>query len=201
MTDEFDRLARRLYASLVGGTVDREAAFDLAWFLIDWRAADPVVTELAEAAAEGTEPEKIAELSRRVLSDRFEPGFDLEPGWFTALEAALEAVQADLRATGLPAGATLVNPDWSPTNAFVDYQGGYGSTSGITPSAGSRALWALVAVADEAQDSVMESRRQAWPVCPVHRLGVHARDRDGTAVWWCSGSGGHSAAPIGQWRQ
>jgi hypothetical protein len=39
----------------------------------------------------------------------------------------------------------------------------------------------------------------AWPVCPVHRLGVHAEDLEEAAVWWCSGGGGHVVTAIGEW--
>jgi hypothetical protein len=201
MSEEFDRLARRVYSGARDGAVDREAAFDLACLLMDAKAADPVVAELAEAAAEGTDRERLAALAQQVLSDRFEPGFDLEPGWLTALEEALQAVRADLLATGLPGTATLVRPGWSPANAFVDYQGGYGSTGGIAPAAGRDALLALLSVADEAQDAVMEAQWATWPVCPAHQLGVHAREHDGAAVWWCTGGGGHVAAAVGQWRQ
>ena len=56
-----------------------------------------------------------------------------------------------------------------------------------------------MAVADDAQDAVMHSIWGAWPVCRSHQLGVHPEARDNTAVWWCEGSGGHVAAPIGQW--
>jgi hypothetical protein len=38
-------------------------------------------------------------------------------------------------------------------------------------------------------------------VCPAHPLAAHARAHEGTAVWWCAGSGGHVVAPIGQWGQ
>ena len=50
-----------------------------------------------------------------------------------------------------------------------------------------------------AQDALMHALWVAWPVCPVHRLGVHARDHEEAAVWWCSGDGGHAVAAIGAW--
>jgi hypothetical protein len=58
---------------------------------------------------------------------------------------------------------------------------------------------ALVAVADDAQDALMEELWAVWPVCPVHRLGVHARHHDKAAVWWCAGDDGHPVAAIGEW--
>ncbi|HEY0936852.1 MAG TPA: hypothetical protein VGD91_24350 [Trebonia sp.] len=137
-------------------------------------------------------------MSRQVLSRHFEPGFDLAPERFTALEAALERARADLRVTGLPGPARLAIPEWSP-HAFVAYQGGHGGTSGIAPADGRDAVSALLAVAGEAQDAVMEALRRVWPVCPAQALGVHARERSGVPGWWCAGDGGHVAAAIGQW--
>jgi hypothetical protein len=197
---EFDRLARPVYVGARDGSVDFEAAFGLACFLMNWSPTDPVVQELARAAVDGTDQERLAEMSRRVLSQRFDPGFDLEPGWLTTLEEALEAVRADMRATEIPGPIKLVIPEWSnPPRAYVDYRGGYGSTSGIAPIVGSDALSALVAVADEAQDSLMETLWKVWPVCPSHQIGTHAREHEGTAVWWCNGDGGHVAAAVGNW--
>jgi hypothetical protein len=197
---EFDRLARPVYVGVGDGAVDFEAAFDLACYLMNWSPTDPVVQELARTAVEGTDQERLVEMSRRVLSERFDPGFDLEPGWLTTLEQALEAVRADMRATGVTGPIKLVIPQWSNlSHAYVDYRGGYGSTSGIAPVRGSDALSALVAVADEAQDSIMETLWEVWPVCPSHQIGTHAREHEGIAVWWCTGDGGHVAAAVGTW--
>jgi hypothetical protein len=199
--EEFDRLARRVYLGVRDGAAIREAAFDMACLLMDWGPADPVVEELAEVAIAGTDRERLVELSRQVLAQRFEPGFDLEPGWLTTLEEALDAVAADMQATGLPGPVRLVAREWpSPSRLFLDYQGGYGSSNGIAPADGSGSLRALVTVADEVQDAVMESSWEAWPVCPSHRLGTHAQERDEVAVWWCNGDGGHVVAAIGKWR-
>jgi hypothetical protein len=199
--EEFDRLARRVYLGVRNGTVIREAAFDMACLLMDWGPTDPIVEELAEVAAAGTDQERLVELSQRVLAQRFEPGFDLEPGWLTTLEEALEAVTADMQATGLPGPVRLVAREWpSPSRLFLEYRGGYGSSSGIAPADGSSPIRALATVANEVQDAVMESSWEAWPVCPSHRLGVHAQERDEVAVWWCNGDGGHVVAAIGKWR-
>jgi hypothetical protein len=199
--EEFNRLARRVYAGVRDGAVDCEAAFELACLLMEWGPTDPIVEELAELTMEGTGRERIAELARQVLAPRFEPGFDLEPGRLVALEEALEAVKADMQATGLPGLARLAVPEWSsPLHAFVEFRGGgYGSATGIAPANGGNPVWALVAVADEAQDSVMETPWEAWPVCPSHQLGAHAQEHEGAAVWWCNGDGGHVIAAIGKW--
>jgi hypothetical protein len=201
LSTKFDRLARRLYVAVRDRVVDCEAAFDLATFLMDWAPVDPVLQELATVALEGTERERLAELARQVLSDRFEPGFDLEPGWLTTLEEALDAIRLDIQATRLsPGSVRLVTPEWSyPPHAYVEYQGICGSSAGIAPVAGSNALRALIAVADAAQDSVMEALWEAWPVCPSHQLGVHVQEGEGVPTWWCKGGGGHVAAAVGKW--
>lgn len=51
---------------------------------------------------------------------------------------------------------------------------------------------ALGEVADAAQETVMDRLWQAWPVCPEHGLGMHARGADGQLTdgqpyWWCPG--------------
>ncbi len=97
-----------------------------------------------------------------------------------------------------PVRLVVLSQSW-PSHAYVEFRGGYGSTSGIAPEVGSNPLWALVAVADEAQDSVMETLKGVWPVCPTHQLGAHSREHAGQGVWWCNGDGGHVIAAIGQW--
>jgi hypothetical protein len=80
--------------------------------------------------------------------------------------------------------------------------GGSGSTVGIHPSQASDPLQALIAVADDLQNSVMHILwGTVWPLCPAHNLGAHPREHHHTAVWWCNGTGGHVIAAIGQWRR
>lgn len=124
--------------------------------------------------------------------------------WLDVLFAAMDAVNADMRATGLPGTGRLVKPEWSEQNLFVEtWDLHHGSTSGISPDGDDDLVSALVAVADDAQDAVMETIWAAWPVCPSHGFGAHARERDGSAVWWCGGgeNGGHVAAGIGEWER
>jgi hypothetical protein len=163
--------------------------------------SDPLVRELAALAAAGTDPERIADVASQVLASRYEPGFDAEPALLATLEGAMEAVRADLRATGLPGPLRLVVPEWAGhRNAFAEFRGhGYGSTSGIAPAEGADPVSALVAVADGAQDAIMETLFQVWPVCPAHKFGAHARRAQDVAVWWCNGAAGHVIAPIGRW--
>jgi hypothetical protein len=199
---EFERLARQVYVGLRAGVVNCEAVFDLACSLLEWGQPDPAAEELAALAAEGTDQERIAELARQVLAEStWEPGFDVEPSRLAVLKEALDAVRSDMQATGLRGPVRLVVPSWSwPSHAHVEFWGGgYGSTSGIAPEIGSNPLWALVAVADETQDSVMETIEGVWPVCTTHQLGAHSREHEGQAVWWCNGDGGHVIAAIGQW--
>jgi hypothetical protein len=202
LEQEFERLAHQVYAGLRAGAVDCEAAFDLACTLLEWGQPDPAAEELAVLAADGTDQERIADLARQVLAAAaFEPGFDAEPSRLAVLEEALEAVRSDMQATGLPGPVRLVVPSRSwPAHAHVEFRGGgYGSTTGIAPQIGSNPVWALVAVADETQDSVMETLKGVWPVCPTHQLGPHSREHEGEAVWWCNGDGGHVIAAIGKW--
>ncbi|MHA6760497.1 hypothetical protein [Streptacidiphilus sp. PAMC 29251] len=61
----------------------------------------------------------------------------------------------------------------------------------------------LLTIADAGQESVMEYAWRAWPVCPVHLLGMHPRpdpDAGGRASWWCRGrdAAGHVEAAIGE---
>ena len=202
LEEQFECLARRVYVGLREGAVECEAAFDLACFLMEWGQPDPALEELAALAAAGTDREQITELARQALAaSAFEPGFDVEPGRLAVLAEALEAVRSDMQATGLPGPVRLVVPEWSqPPHAFVEFrEGGYGSTTGIAPRSASYPVWALVAVADETQDSVMETLWQTWPVCPAHDLGAHAQEHEGKAVWWCNGDAGHVIAAIGKW--
>lgn len=201
LNTRFERLAGRVFAQARDGAVDFEAAFDLACFLIEWGQADPLVQQLAELSAEGTDRAQVGEVALHVLAHRYEPGFDAEPARLAALEQALDAVKADMRSAGLTGPVRLVLPDWAGRrSAFVEFRGnGYGSTPGIAPEAGSNTVSALIAVADDAQDSVIGKLLEVWPVCPAHQLGAHARKYDGAAVWWCNGDGGHVIAAIGQW--
>ncbi|MFD3926865.1 hypothetical protein [Streptomyces sp. NPDC058614] len=72
----------------------------------------------------------------------------------------------------------------------------------------------LTAVADAAQSTIMELLWQAWPVCWVHRIGMHPRpagtasdsypgetEATGPPVWWCRGSrdgNGHDVSLVGE---
>ena len=128
--------------------------------------------ELAEQSVAGTDPVRLADLAGRVLEEsEFEPGFDAEPLLLAELEHALEAVKADMQATGMagPVRVTFVEaPGSYLRNAFANFRGSFSYTGGIAPSQGRDRLSALLAVADDVQDAIMGSLMTVWPVCPDH---------------------------------
>lgn len=203
----FGRLSRDVYIAARAGAVDCTAAFDLAASWLEERPQDPDATELATLSAECTPASqpRMAEMALRLLAAAgFRPGFEEEPGWLACLEDAMRLVNRDVAATGIRRPCQLrVHDDglnWS-TNAYVLTGDGYnGTTEGIYPASGADPVSALIAVADDAQDALMHALSAAWPVCPVHRLGVHALDHDVAAVWWCAGDGGHTVTAIGEWQ-
>jgi hypothetical protein len=196
--DDFDARCRRLYRSLRDGPVNREAAFDLSADILQCAPADEVAAKVAALAIdEDAAPAELAAAVRALLADRFEPTFDDEPGWFAALEDALEIVKADLRASGLPDTVRLYTCEGS-RNVSVDAWAANSTSGGTLPEEGKDPVRALIAVADDAQDAVMHSICGVWPTCPVHQLGAHVRAHDGAAVWCCRTDGGHAIARVGQ---
>jgi hypothetical protein len=180
------------------GFVDREAAFDLsADILLDCPVDKQAAKVAALALDEGAAPALLAAAVRALLAEHFDPTFDDEPEWLTALEEALEIVKVDLRASGLPDTVRLWTWEGS-TNVGVDAWAANSTSGGIFPQEGKDPVTALAAVADDAQDAVMHSIWGAWPTCPAHRVGVHVRAHDGAAVWWCRSGGGHAVARVGQ---
>jgi hypothetical protein len=113
---------------------------------------------------------------------------DAEFNRLARLEQALQIVSADLRATGLTGPARLVvNDSGEPSDAFVEFGGSFGHGNGIAPGNGGNLRDALLSVADDLQDAVMDSLLTVWPVCPSHQLGAHPRETSGEPVWWCNG--------------
>ncbi len=205
--EAFDRLARAVYLAARAGAVDCTAAFDLATAKLEVSPLDPDATELALLSVECTEASqpRMAEVALSLLATvGFCPGFTEEPEWLTCLEGAMRLVNRDVAATGIGHPCRLRVYDDELTrngNAYVETGDGYNGTSGgIYPASGADPVSALVAVADDAQDALMEELWAVWPVCPVHRLGVHAREHEEAAVWWCAGDGGHAVSAIGEWQ-
>jgi hypothetical protein len=203
----FDRLSSAVYIAARADAVDCTAAFDLAASWLEERPQDPDATELATLSLECTQASqpRMAEVALHLLATaNFCPGFKEEPGWLACIEDAMRLVNRDVAATGVRRPCQLrVHADglnWSD-NAYVETSDGYtGIAQGIYPASGADPVSALVAVAEDAQDALMHALCAAWPVCPIHRLGAHARDHEEAAVWWCSGDGGHAVTAIGQWQ-
>ena len=206
--EDFDRLSSAVYIAARAGEVDCAAAFDLAASWLEERPQDPDATELATLSIECTQASqpRMAEVALRLLATTdFLPGFKEEPGWLACLEDAMRLVNRDVAATGIrrPCQLRVHDDDGlnGSVNAYVQTWDRYtGTTEGIYPASGAHPVSALVAVADDAQDALMHAHCAAWPVCPVHRLGAHARDHEEAAIWWCSGDGGHAVTAIGQWQ-
>lgn len=203
----FGLLCRAVYLAARAGAVDCAVAFDLATSWLEIYPLDQDATELASLSlecADAGQP-RMAEVALRLLAAvGFGPGFTEEPGWLVSLEGAMRLVNRDLAATGIGRLCRLRVYDDELAcsgNAYVETWDGYtGSSCGVYPASGADPVSALAAVADDAQDAVMEALWAVWPVCPRHRLGVHAIDREQAAVWWCAaGDGGHVVAAIGEW--
>ncbi|MFJ6986996.1 MULTISPECIES: hypothetical protein [unclassified Streptomyces] len=154
-----------------------------------------------------------------------------EPGHWPKLEAALAVVNRDLTAT-LPGHGPLILvtiPDGTRAEHAEHAEHVYvampdGSWQGNPVNEDDVAegdprepyddTTALYAVADAAQETVMELLWQVWPICGEHRIGTHVRppgtDADGSPdggdpagppVWWCRGASdgdGHDVARVGE---
>lgn len=204
---EREQRLNALYVAVRDGvTVDRQAAFDIAMNELEYRPLYAEARELAEASVADDDETRLASAAAAFLDAYgYEPGFEQAPERFARLERALDAVRADMPATGLTGEVRLVRPDWTPRNAAVEtWAGDQGWTSGISPSHAADDLSALVAVAEQARQAIMESLQYqstgtVWPACPVHGAWTSPEAYHSTGVWWCSGGGGHVAAEIGHW--
>lgn len=189
-----------------GVAVDRQAAFDVAMGELEYSPLHAEARALAEASvADGDESRLTSAAAAFLDACGYEPGFEQAPERFARLARALDAVRADMQATGLYGEVRLVRPDWSPGSAVVEtWAGDRGWTGGISSAEAADDLSALVAVAEQARQAVMESlgyqsTGRVWPACPAHRVGTSPSARRGTGVWWCDESNGHVAAEIGRW--
>jgi hypothetical protein len=203
---ERERCLDALYVAVRDSTtVDRQAAFDIAMNELEYLPLHAEARELAEASVADDETRLTSAAAAFLDAYRYEPGFEQAPERFARLERALDAVRADMRATGLTGEVRLVRPGWTPRNAVVEtWAGDHGWTGGISSSAAADDLSALVAVAEQARQAIMESllyqsTGRVWPACPAHGLGTSPEARHGTGVWWCDGGDGHVAAEIGRW--
>ena len=85
-----------------GAAVDRQAAFDVAMSELEYRPLHAEAHELAEASTAEDDETRLASAAAAFLGAcGYEPGFEQAPERFARLERALDAVRADLRATGV----------------------------------------------------------------------------------------------------
>lgn len=195
-----------LYAAVRDdAAVDRQAAFDLAMNELEYFPLHAEGRELAEASvADGDETGLASAAAAFLDAIGYEPGFEQAPERFARAERALDAVRADMWATGLREEVTLVRPDWTPNAVVETSAGDQGWTGGIFSADAADDLSALVAVAEQARQAIMESlgyqsTGRVWPACPAHGLGTTPVARHGIGVWWCNGGDGHVPAQIGRW--
>jgi hypothetical protein len=131
-----------------------------------------------------------------------------DPDEFPAWRDALAAVNRDLAVSepGLEPLVLLDGGEYGGTFVGLASWGAQGNALFVPDPDGprSRALTpdeTLLMIADHGQESVMEYLWRVWPVCPVHRLGLHPRpdpQAGGRASWWCQGrSEGHAEAAVG----
>ena len=142
-----------------GATVDRQAAFDIAMNELEYFPLHAEARELAEASVADDDETRLTSAAAAFLDAYgYEPGFEQDPERFARLERALDAVRTDMRVTGLTGEVRLVRPGWTPRNAVVEtWAGDQGWTAGIFPSYAADDLSALVAVAEQARQAIMES--------------------------------------------
>ncbi|GII55979.1 hypothetical protein Pth03_43680 [Planotetraspora thailandica] len=193
------QLAAQVYSGLHGSGLRVEPVVELACLMEEYGLSGSAVREILERRTAELGPADVVRLGRELLELMdFEPGFDLEPGWWATLETAAKVVEGDLRASGIEGALGITMPDWDDSGcARVEFRGACGSPP-IWPSSGKDIGVALAEVADATQDEVMEVTWMVWPTCPEHRLGLHADLVEGTAVWQCAGGGTHVAARIGE---
>ena len=115
--------------------------------------------------------------------------------------AALRIVARDLATRGIEGEPEIeVLEDRLPVGAGVRLADGERLNWGghIVPSMCEDTTTAPTCLAIMIQESLLERTWQVCPVCSTHDLGVRGSERDGEAVWWCSGGGGHVLAPVGE---
>ena len=200
------RLIDALYVAVRDGTgVDRQAAFDVAAKTLEYYPLDASARDLAEASMADDETRLASAAAAFLHAGGYQLGFELEPERLARLDRALGAVRTDTRATGVAGEVRPARPDWNPRIAAVETWAGHtGWTGGISSFEAADDLSALVAVAEQARQAIMESLRYqstgiSWPACPQHALGASPEVRDRVGVWWCRGGDGHGVAQIGHW--
>ncbi|MCT9933779.1 hypothetical protein N5079_26550 [Planotetraspora sp. A-T 1434] len=197
--DEMEQLARQVYVAARAGDLDTGPILELAFAVHESYWNRPAARELLERPTAELSDAALSRLTWQLLDEAaFEPGFDLEPGWWRTLEEAVAVVERDVRTDGVAKSLRLVVADWDRESgqAQVELDGGAGGPW-IRPSSGQDLQIALELIADAVQDIVMEARWAVWPTCAAHNLGLRTGCVDGRAVWTCAGSDRHVVAPVG----
>ncbi|MEV4562148.1 hypothetical protein AB0K12_00100 [Nonomuraea sp. NPDC049419] len=192
--DAITAASRRVQEGLRSGYLAYDVLLDLVIVLDDHGISTPATREFLES-----DPADLHRVAEAVLRETsFTSPFELEPGWWRTLEEALAVVERDARATGVTGTLRLNVPDWDPHGyARVEFRGAYQGNS-MAPSTGSDRVWALLAVADAAQEVIMEMIWRAWPVCPEHDRGLWVALLDEAVVWRCTYGGAHTVAAVGE---
>ena len=194
-----DRLCARVYLGLREGRLVADDVVELACELLDWGHGGQAVREAVERDPGQVSPSELAGLAAGVLGEAgFEPGFDLAPQRLAVMRRALRILARDLPTAGIDGEPHLVTED-SGAAAGVRLADGRLLTGDAELSAfvGEDLPGAVAAMADHVQSGLLERMWKVWPQCAGHRLGVHSVERQGVALWWCSGDGGHPLAPVG----
>ncbi|WP_198545830.1 hypothetical protein [Actinacidiphila yeochonensis] len=114
------------------------------------------------------------------------------PGEYPLWDGALALLNRDLAVTipeQEPLRLLALRP-WGadePEDVYVALANGEWHGNNLQPGSADDPAYALSAVADAAQDTVMERLWRVWPLCAEHGLGMHPQDADGRIVWWCAG--------------
>lgn len=197
-----EQLERGVYLGLREGNLDPQRVVALACELLDWFHCTDAILEVVERNPADVSPAEMAALARRILDDvDFDPGFDLAPERLETLRAALRVMARDLPTRGIEGEPEIeVLEDCFPVGAGVRLADGVRLNWGgpILPNMCDDPAVALTGLAIMTQESLLERTWRVWPLCPRHDLGVHGSERNGTAVWWCAGEGGHVLAPVGE---
>ncbi|MFF4705353.1 hypothetical protein ACWC4D_33085 [Streptomyces sp. NPDC001288] len=195
-------LTRRVHLGLRAGSLDPRDVVALACELFDRSLRTDAVVEVVERNPAEVPRAEMTVLARRILHDiGFDPGFDLAPERLETLRAALRIVARDLTTRGIRGEPEIeVLEDCHPVGAGVRLADGERLDRGgpVQPSQCDDPTTALTGLAVLIQESLLERTWQVWPVCARHRLGVHGSEREGSAVWWCAGDGGHALARVGE---
>ncbi|WP_235437734.1 hypothetical protein [Kitasatospora griseola] len=199
---DVEQLKREVHLGLRADDLDPQQVVTLACALLDRFPRADAVLEVVERNPAEVSPPEMAALARRMLDEvGFEPGFDLVPERLETLRAALRIVARDLPTRGIEGEPEIELLEIGfPAGAGVRLTDGERLDRGgrILPSGCEDPVTALTGLAILIQESLLERTWQVWPVCPRHDLGVHGSQRDGAAVWWCAGGGGHVLAPVGE---